>query len=203
MDHAPAEGELPEPNSVYAATKVAAGMYCAHVARRDGLRAVTLRLYSIYGAFEDPRRLIPTLITRGVRNELPDLVEASVARDFVAVDDAVEAFMLAASVPTPEVGPVYNVGSGTQTTVGEIVELARRVLHITAEPDWGSGSSRDWDAKVWLADARKIRSELGWQPRLDLEAGFVGTLAWLERTPGVWKMYGLDGTDQKLLSTFR
>jgi nucleoside-diphosphate-sugar epimerase len=200
-DHAPDENELPEPNSVYAATKVAAGMYCQHVARRDGLRAVTLRLYSIYGAFEDPRRLIPTLITRGLRNELPPLVEADVARDFVAVDDAVEAFVLAASIPTLEPGAVYNVGSGTQTTVGETVELARRTLHITAEPDWGSAKSRDWDATVWRADTRKIRAELGWSPRLDLQAGFERTVAWLQGTPEVWDLYGVRARDRTSMVT--
>jgi dolichol-phosphate mannosyltransferase len=65
---------------------------------------VTLRLYSVYGPYEDPRRLIPTLISLGMRNQLPPLVSPDVARDFVAVEDVVDAFMLSAAAPGIERG---------------------------------------------------------------------------------------------------
>lgn len=201
QDHAPAESELPEPNSAYAVAKLAGTMFCRQVARRDGLRGVTLRLYSVYGAYEDPRRLIPTLISRGLRKELPTLVDPATARDFVAVDDAVEAFVLAASVPTVEPGAVYNVGSGTQTSVGEIVALARHVLRVDAEPVWGSATPRDWDTNVWLADPRKVAAELGWVPRLDLRAGFERTVAWLRGSPALWERYDVRAADRDLWMT--
>src|SRR5206468_2482049 len=59
---APSEADALEPNSDYAVAKAAATSYGQLVARRDGFRAVTLRLYSVYGAFEDPRRLMPALV---------------------------------------------------------------------------------------------------------------------------------------------
>jgi UDP-glucose 4-epimerase len=195
QDHAPAEDERPEPNSAYAVTKLAGTLLARQAARSTGLHAVTLRLYSVYGAFEDPRRLVPTLIARGLRNELPDLVNPTTARDFVAVDDAVEAFVLAASTPPPEPGAVYNVGSGTQTSVGDLVQLARDMLQISAEPAWGSAAPRDWDTNVWIADPRKVRAALGWLPRVDLRTGFERTVAWLLETPAVWDRYGVRAPD--------
>src|SRR5262249_5612399 len=96
-DHPPAEDEALEPNSHYAVTKAAATHYCQFTARQHNLHAVTTRLYSIYGPWEEPTRLIPTLIIRGLKGNLPPLVSPRTARDFVYVDDAVEALLQVAS----------------------------------------------------------------------------------------------------------
>ena len=79
QDHAPVESELAEPNSYYAATKAASTMFCRFVAQSRQRRLSTLRLYSIFGPWEDPTRLIPTLVLFGLRGELPPLVSPSIA----------------------------------------------------------------------------------------------------------------------------
>lgn len=157
-DHAPAEDELPEPNSEYAVTKASATLLCGFLARRHGRRLSTLRLYSVYGPWEGPRRLVPTLVARGLQGELPSLVSPETGRDFVYLDDACDAFLAAAAAAAPETaGAVYNVGTGRQTTIREAVEVARRVLDIDAEPDWGTHEGRAWDTSVWVADPSRIQ----------------------------------------------
>lgn len=190
-DHAPSEDEAVEPNSVYAVAKASATSFCRYLAQQHDFNAVTLRLYSVYGPYEDPRRLIPTLISRGMRNEFPPLVDPNIARDFVMVDDAVEAFLLAATNPVANPGAVYNVGTGVQTTIGEAVATARRVLKIDAEPKWNSTEPRSWDATTWVADNERILTEYGWSPRFGLEEGFARTADWLRGAPTVWSIYGL------------
>lgn len=190
-DHATTEAEAPEPNSEYAVAKASATSFCRYVARRHDFNAVTLRLYSVYGPYEDPRRLVPTLISRGMRNQLPPLVSPDVARDFVSVDDVVEALLMAAAEPSPELGAVYNVGSGVQTTIRDAVDVARRVLKVDAEPVWSSAKRRDWDATTWVADNTKIAAELGWKPRFAFQEGFERTADWLRATPAVWSRYDL------------
>ena len=74
--------------------------------------APTLRLYSAYGPFEDPGRLIPRLIVHGLRGGLPPLASPDAARDYVYVDDVSEAYVAAASGPRDAGGSVYNVGTG-------------------------------------------------------------------------------------------
>ena len=182
-DHAPAESEPVEPNSHYAVTKAAATLFCRFTAQRQRVHLPTLRLYSAYGPFEEPRRLLPTLILRGLKGELPPLVEPDVARDFVFVDDVIEAFLLAARIQTSELGPVYNVGTGAGTTLREAVAVARRVMSIEAEPVWNTMPNRLWDTKVWVSDSRKIRAELGWQPRHSFEEGFRLMLDWFRHGP--------------------
>jgi UDP-glucose 4-epimerase len=188
-DHAPAEDEMLDPNSEYAVTKAACTHLCRYVARRDGAQVVTLRLYSVYGPREDPRRLIPTLIRSGLGGTLPRLADPDTARDFVYLDDALDAFLLAAERPVEEPGAIFNVGSGRQTTLREVVDVARRVMGIEAEPRWGSMEARSWDTGVWVADSRKIRGELGWEPRVGLEEGFRRTLEWLRGDPALLSVY--------------
>ena len=126
QDHAPREDELPEPNSDYAVMKAAATLHCRFVAQRDDVHVVTLRLYSVYGPWEEPGRLMPTLVARGLEGRLPPLVSPDTPRDFVSVRDTERAFLLAAERTDLERGSVFNIGSGRQTTLREVVEVGAR-----------------------------------------------------------------------------
>jgi len=188
-DHAPDEDERVEPNSDYAVTKAAATMFCRHAAMRTGLPVTTLRLYSVYGPHEEPSRLVPTLIVQGLEGRLPPLVNPDIARDYIYVDDACDAFVLAAATADQDPGVVYNVGSGVQTTLRDIVAAARRILGVKAEPVWGSMPERSWDTNVWISDPSKIKARLGWSPRHDLESGLGETIAWFEGNPDHLRYY--------------
>jgi len=180
--HAPSEREWLEPNSPYAVTKAAATLFCRHTAQREGLRLPTLRLYSVFGPWEEPGRLMPTLAAHGLTGRLPPLVAPDTARDYVYVDDVSEAYLLAATVADQEPGAVYNVCTGVQTTLREVVELTRRLLGVRAQPRWGSMSPRAWDTAVWIGDGTRIRTALGWQPRHTVESGFRRLVAWMRRS---------------------
>jgi UDP-glucose 4-epimerase len=190
-DHPASENEVLEPNSAYAVTKAAATALCRHVARESGFPVSTLRLYSVYGPWEEPGRLIPTLITYGLRGELPPLVSSATARDFIHVTEVCEAFLKTARAGVPP-GSVYNIGSGRQTTMREIVEIATRVLSIDVEPSWEATQARRWDTDTWVANISAARRELDWEPRRSLEHGFAATVDWLRDEPGVWDRYGVD-----------
>lgn len=189
LDHAPAETEEAKPDTPYGKTKAIATYMCFFGAQMHGARVRTLRLYSAYGPFEDPRRLLPSLIVHGRRGVFPALVNPQTARDFVYVDDVVDACLLAARHASAEPGAIYNVGTGVQTTVGEAVDVARRMLEIPGEPQWGSMPARVWDTDTWVADSRKIRAELGWEPRYTFENGFRRMAAWFDEHPELRDRY--------------
>jgi dTDP-D-glucose 4,6-dehydratase len=86
---------------------------------------------------------------------------------------------------------VYNVGTGTQTSLSEVVAVARRVLAIEPEPVWDSSTARSWDTHSWVADNGKIRRDLGWEPSTGLEDGLRNMVQWLTSTPDVWSVYGV------------
>jgi dolichol-phosphate mannosyltransferase len=182
-DHAPHEREWLEPNSHYAVTKAAATTFCRLTAQQKDVHVPTLRLYSVFGPWEEPNRLVPTLIVRGLEGTLPPLVDPDVARDYVFTDDVCDAYLRAATTPGQERGAVYNVGSGVQTTLREIVEAARTVIGIAAEPAWGSMPNRRWDTSVWVSDPRAIASALGWKATTSVEEGLRRTVAWMKERP--------------------
>ncbi len=188
-DHPPPEDEWLDPNSHYAVAKASATLFCRFTARCRNVRIPTLRLYSLYGPWEEPTRLMPTLLLRGLEGRLPPLVDPAIARDFVYVDDVVDAYLLAAEAALDDPGAVLNVGTGRQTTLGQAVEVARDVLDVEEEPAWGSMPDRHWDTDVWVADSRRIREVLGWRPRHDFEQGFRRMSDWLRQNPDLRRYY--------------
>jgi nucleoside-diphosphate-sugar epimerase len=188
-DHAPAETEWLDPNSDYAWTKAAATHVCRHWALRHGRRFVTLRLYTAYGPWEDPSRLVPTLILHGLRGTLPPLTRPDTARDWVYVEDVCDAYVRAATRPEVPPGAVLNVGSGVQTSLRDVVETARRVLGIAPAPRWGAMRDRAWDTSTWVADPRAILRVLGWQAGTGFAAGFEKTVEWFRERPALVARY--------------
>ena len=186
---ATAETDTLAPTSTYAVAKVAATLHGQQRARANGDPIVTLRFYSIFGPWEEPARFLPALVVRGLSGEWPPLVAPAIARDFIYVDDAVEACLLAAGAAAARRGGVYNVGSGVQTTVGDVVALAQRLLPVRGEPPWGQMPARTWDTTTWLADVRLIGSDLGWRPLRSFEEGFGRLVAWFQDDPARQEMY--------------
>jgi dolichol-phosphate mannosyltransferase len=188
---APSESALPEPNSAYAVAKVAATAYGQWVAREREQAVTTLRLYSVYGPWEDPRRLIPVLVAHGVRGVLPPLVDPAIARDFVHVDDACEAFVQAARAAAPGAGRIYNVASGVQTTLRDLVQVARQAFGVTDEPDWGTYGPRSWDTTTWVGDPELIRREVGWSATRSLSDGLRDFATWMRSEGELARRYGV------------
>jgi dolichol-phosphate mannosyltransferase len=177
-DHAPSEDELPEPDGPYAVTKLAATAYAAQLGRAGRLHATTLRLYSAYGPYEEPTRLVPTVIVEGMAGRLPPLVAPDVARDYVYVDDVADAFEAALHADVPG-GRVYNVGTGVQTPLREVAALSRARFAIAEEPRWGTLAPRTWDTTTWIANPARAATELGWRASTTFVDGFARTAAWL------------------------
>lgn len=178
-DHPPSEDERAEPNSAYALTKLSQSLLCRFYARKHDVHIPTLRLYSVYGPYEEPTRFVPTLIAHGFDRRLPPLASPDVARDFVYTDDVAEAFLLAAERNDSERGGIYNVGTGTQTKLRDAVRLACETFNIAAEPAWETMPDRAWDATTWVANADKIERELGWKASIPFDDGFRRFSAWL------------------------
>lgn len=181
-DHAPREDERLEPNSHYAVTKAAGTHLCRLAAANHGQRAVTVRLSSVYGLWEEPGRLLPTLVAEALQGRWPPLVAPETARDFVWAGDVCDALLKAASRPLWDPGAVFNVGSGRQTTIGELVSIAREVFAVTAEPEWGSMDQRPWDTSIWVSDPSAAASVLDWRAVTSLREGMSAFAAWLKET---------------------
>lgn len=176
-DEPMSETDPADPATFYGATKAAATLFCRQYARTHGKPIVVLRLFSVYGPWEASHRLVPTAIRACLEGGGLDLTEPGYRRDFVFVDDVVEALICAAGAVGIE-GEIINIGSGRQTSNEEVVEtiqaLAGRHLRVRV----GAYPARPTDTSNWVADNRKAERLLGWKPRHTLEDGISKTISW-------------------------
>ena len=180
----PREDAATEPDSDYAVSKVAATQLVRMYAQKHGVPGFVLRLYSLYGPFEDFSRLIPNLLGHAREGRFPPLVNPNISRDFVYVADAVRAFEAVLShAPQLKPGEVFNVGSGLRTTLGDLVQLVRELFGIHAEPAWGSMPDRSWDHPAWFAEPAKALTTLGWRSTTSLRDGLAASARWIEDNP--------------------
>ena len=179
---APLETDALEPNSHYAASKVSASYIIQYYAHYKNIPALNLRLYSVYGFWEEPDRLIPVMIEKARVGEYPNLVEKEISRDFVYVTDAVEAFVDAALNMNKGVkGKSYNICTGQKTSLGQLVDLVRAEFNISIAPVWGNMQNRNWDLKDWYGNPDNTANDLKWKAKTSLKEGLRSTYNWHEQ----------------------
>ncbi len=177
-DHAPKETEMIKPNSIYAITKAAMTHYCLWRSALYRMNISTLRLYSVYGPYEEEARLIPTVIRKGMSKTYPDFVDPDISRDFVFMEDVENAYLAVAEQSVRSAGKVYNVATGVQTSIRDVADISKKLFGITEQPEWNTMPGRNWDTNIWIGDPTLLCEELGWLPETDFASGFKKTAEW-------------------------
>jgi dolichol-phosphate mannosyltransferase len=178
---APLEDAALEPNSHYAVSKIAAASLLQYKGVVGGLPTINLRLYSVYGPYEEPDRLVPRLVGSALDGTFPPLVDPQISRDFVFIADVIEACVVAASRGVELLrGRSVNICTGKKTTIGEIVEITKESFKVPGEPVWGQMQNRAWDQRDWYGNPALAETVLGWKARTDLRSGLLQTGAWLQ-----------------------
>lgn len=172
-----------DPLSPYAAAKVAGEMYIRAYAGMYGIAPICLGLANVYGPRQNPHGEAGVIAIFGSRmiSGRPVTVfgDGTAARDYVYVDDVVDAFVRAGRAPLTTVG-MYNIGTGRQTTVTEVHRM------MAAGLDGGSvpchAAARTGELQAIALDATKAKRDLGWRPAVDLVEGIRRTTQWLRAT---------------------
>jgi nucleoside-diphosphate-sugar epimerase len=177
------EGDSLEPVNVYGVSKAASTLLCQSMARRLGRPIVTLRLFSPFGCFEEPTRLIPSVIRQCLQRVAPQVTDGTAVRDFIFIEDVVD-FCLLVGLGRPVRPDVFNVGSGTQHSVREVVEKIVAISGTKVSPKWGALPVRPHEPTMWVADISKAKKLYGWEPKHSLEQGLRLTIEWQRRQLG-------------------
>jgi UDP-glucose 4-epimerase len=167
------ETMLPAPISPYGIEKLGSEHYLAAWTRLFGLECVALRYFNVFGPRQDPSSaysgVISVFVDRMLRGETPTIFgDGEQFRDFVYVDDVVAMNLLAATRPEAA-GRVYNVGRGAKTSLNELVAALARVVGRQVTPK--HAAPRAGDIRESLADVTRARTELGYDPKVDVEEG--------------------------------
>jgi nucleoside-diphosphate-sugar epimerase len=173
------ESSLLEPVTEYGVSKAAATLFCQSYAAAYNLPIVTLRLFSPFGRYEQKSRLIPSVILAALQKINPKISSREFVRDFIYIDDVLDAYESALNLRNPS-GKIFNIGSGQQHSVGEVVDGIIKILGN--EVKYESGNPKLWKSEpaFWQADIQKAKSELCWEPEYSLESGLSATIDWFK-----------------------
>jgi dTDP-L-rhamnose 4-epimerase len=192
-----------KPASVYAATKYAQEDLIKIGCSSLGIAYSILRFQNVYGrgqSLNNPYTGILSIFSTRIRQKLsiPIFEDGLESRDFIHVNDVVEAIYLSLTSKTAN-NRTFNVGSGTPTSVFEIANLLFKVFdgHEVSLPQV-TNQFRVGDIRHCYADISEITNQLGWKPQVSLEQGLDDFSDWVKSQP--LPMDGLDMAMQELRS---
>jgi nucleoside-diphosphate-sugar epimerase len=173
------ESDVLKPINHYGASKAAASLFAQVFTKSFGQPIVTLRPFSVYGYYEEPTRLIPTVITACLRGKDLNLTKGEQVRDFVFIEDVVDAYVRA-SITKNIYGHIINIGSGNQYTVKEVVSRIIELCGNSVNANWGSIPYRDGETSFWVANNIKAKQLMDWEPQTGLDQGLMQTIDWFK-----------------------
>jgi UDP-glucose 4-epimerase len=149
-----------EPLSPYGLQKLTVEKYCGLYSQNYGVDTVALRYFNIFGP-ETEAGVIPILQKQHKNNELLTIFGSGEnSRDYVYVEDVVNATILAGEHNTEHYGNVFNVASGDSTSVNKIASTIckdnKKIKRLTLEPKF--------EASSVCGQISKIKEILGWEP---------------------------------------
>lgn len=177
---APKESDELIPNSHYAVSKAAIYQAIKYYGQIEKLPVAQLRLYSVYGDWEEPDRLIPVLISHARKGIYPNLVHPAVSRDFIHIRDVISALIIAANKVNTIKGKALNIGTGIKTTIEELAVAVKDIFAINQSPVFGNMINRPWDLEDWYSNVDYAKNELKWQAEIHLNTGLQYVAKWQE-----------------------
>ncbi len=174
-----AEDHPLEPQSPYAASKVAADKLMDAWHRTYELPVCVLRPFNTYGPHQSARAVIPTIISQALTGPVR-LGSLRPRRDFTFVTDTVAGFLAAAEAPAT-VGRTIQLGTGDDVSVGEVVKLVGELLgrELTADLDPDRVRPANSEVERLISDPALAAELTGWRPEIDLREGLSRTLEWV------------------------
>jgi UDP-glucose 4-epimerase len=171
------EGMVPRPISPYGAGKLAGEAYCSAFSGAYGLNTVALRFSNVYGPFSYHKGSVVAQFFRNLIQHQPLIIygDGRQTRDFLYIEDLVEAVLLAAEAGVSS--EFFQIASGRETSVNELIDGMKKSVpdfqaEVRYEPARAGEISRNY------ADISKARKLLGFDPKTRLEDGLRTTWSW-------------------------
>jgi UDP-glucose 4-epimerase len=177
------ESHVTRPLSPYGISKLCGEQYLSYYQRVSGLQMVNLRYANVYGPRQDPdgeAGVVAIFIQKLLNNEQA-IVHGNgrQTRDFIYVEDVVEANL---AVMGQETQGTYNVGTGEETSINDVLRIL--VGHTNSTCKELHGPAKHGEQVRSVIDASKIRQELSWEPRTELNEGLKRTIDYFRERMG-------------------
>jgi NAD dependent epimerase/dehydratase len=179
-----------EPQSPYAASKVAADKLMDSFHRAFELPVTVLRPFNTYGTRQSARAILPTIISQALAGSALRLGSLHPRRDLTYVEDTVAGFVAVAEAGDEVIGRTVQLGTGTDVSVGELVDLVGDLLgkELTVEQDSARVRPVASEVERLLSSPALAERLTGWTPSVPLRDGVARTIDWIERHPDRYRV---------------
>jgi UDP-glucose 4-epimerase len=171
------------PLSPYGLSKLCGEQYLSYYQRVSGLQVVSLRYANVYGPRQDPEGeagVVAIFIRKMLNNEQAVINgNGRQTRDFVFVDDVAEANL---AVMGQETQGVYNVGTGQETSINDLFRVL--IQHTGSSSKEMHGPAKKGEQARSVIDNAKLRNDVSWEPKTDLNEGLRMTVEYFRGKPG-------------------
>tara|TARA_Y100000590_G_scaffold409430_1_gene501605 strand:- start:3232 stop:4152 length:921 start_codon:yes stop_codon:yes gene_type:complete len=160
--------------SVYGKAKLKSSIYLINLFKRNKFPSTILRLYLAYGPRQDINRFLPIIIKACIKNQKFSCSEGIQLRDFVYVDDVVNA-ILKSLINKKARGQIINLGSGKPKKIKNIIQTVNRTLK-GGEPQFGKIKLRKDEILELYPNIKKAKKIINWKPKTSFEKGLTKTI---------------------------
>lgn len=166
---------LLKPQSIYGRCKLAWQILFEAFAERCEISAAWGRIFFLYGANENPKRLVPSVILSLLRGEPALCSHGNQIRDYLYVEDVAEALV---SLLESKVSGSVNIASGIPITLKKIIFKTAEIIGREDLIKLGAIASSSNEPLQIVADVKRLESEVGWKPKWSLDDGLIETVDW-------------------------
>jgi len=177
------------PQSPYAASKASADHLALSYYRSFGTPVTIIRPFNTYGPRQSARAIIPTIVTQILSGKTQiKLGNLEPTRDLNYVKDTANGFVTV-GLHEKTIGDVYNIGSGREISIGELVQKIIDLLgrHVEIVQDEQRVRPEKSEVERLLCNADKAKALTGWKPQYTLEDGLKETIEWMENNMQYYK----------------
>lgn len=170
------EDDETNPQSIYGISKVEQTNIARYFFEQKKLPITTLRVFNTFGPFENPNRLIPSMVLASLVQKKIIINNPKDVRDFVFVKDVVEGMVRTSKIKKS--GEILNIGTSKEYQVKEIV---RKLSKITNYDNviFNKSRNHEYGGKI-IADITKLKRSLKWEPKYTMEEGLKETIDWFK-----------------------
>ena len=176
------ETDCVNPITPYAITKNTQTLFVKYFSDIKHVPSITLRVFTPYGRLESKDRLISDIMISMIKKNPLYLSSQNSYRDFVFMDDVIDALKKAAVKPKVE-GEIINISGGKPVSIKKIVDMSLKLVRKKPKIIWNKKESRPTDKfqKTSYADLKKAEKLLDWKPSTSLEKGLQKSYSWYKK----------------------
>ena len=174
------------PITPYGISKLTQTKFAKFYSKNMNLPIVTLRLFSVFGPFEEPGRLIFDIMTSVIKGKTIELSSPFPRRDFVYVSDVIQAIETAIHAKNI-IGEIFNIGTGVMRSVQDVVNNVLEIAKSNNKISWKIKQKRVFDDMTpWVSDTEKTKKILKWEPKYSFSDGLLLTYKWYLNNQQIW-----------------